>query len=282
MLHDGEILSIVVMETAQGPDGTTKYDVAASNARTEASAKEIGDAFYGVSKVNKGESYIFRNGVWSDWIESDLLTEFNEATQNMFVTDNFSIKAYMVAHTHAWEYSGSGATITASCGNAGCTVATPPTLTVNAPMLKVEGGEGSAEATVEASDTWTGDNGLPAVPAVEYYSGETRLDGAPTTAGTYTARITVGDTTAEVEYTIEKKGTNPSSSPASAATGGGSAGSPAGRPSSTTTNGGTAATTSASSGNLARTGDPASIASVAALAAAGAGLAMAGMRRRRG
>ena len=97
VLKDGERLSVVATETSKGQNGETKYDVAASNARTKASATEINDGFYGVSKVNKGESFIYRNGAWADWTESDLLPEFNEATQNMFVTDNFSIKAYMVA-----------------------------------------------------------------------------------------------------------------------------------------------------------------------------------------
>ena len=116
VIKNGEAFSVVATETVKDKDGATKYDVAASNARTEASAKAIGDGFYGVSKVNKGESFIFRNGAWADWTESDLISEFNEATQNMFVTDNFSIKAYMVAKKAENPIVAKGRTISAPVG----------------------------------------------------------------------------------------------------------------------------------------------------------------------
>lgn len=106
---------------------------------------------------------------------------------------------------HEWSYSAYGASITATCGKQSCSVLTKPTLAIVAPTLSVEGGEGSAEATVIANRTWTADNELPDKPEVVYWSGNTQLDEAPTTVGSYKAEITVGSATAKAEYTIEAK-----------------------------------------------------------------------------
>ena len=50
---------------------------------------------YGVAVVNKGESFVFEDGAWSDW------TEFEPRIRNLddYAIDNFSIKAYMIAKT---------------------------------------------------------------------------------------------------------------------------------------------------------------------------------------
>lgn len=106
---------------------------------------------------------------------------------------------------HEWSYSAYGASITATCGKQSCSVLTKPTLAIVAPTLVVEGGEGSAKATVIANRTWTADNELPNRPEVVYWSGDTQLKEAPTTVGSYRAEITVGGATAKVEYTIEAK-----------------------------------------------------------------------------
>lgn len=112
---------------------------------------------------------------------------------------------------HDWGYSTFGASITATCNNTRCFLWPQPTLAIVAPTLTVEGGEGSAEATVTANETWRTVNELPEIPEVVYWSGDEKLDEAPTTVGSYKAQITVNNVTAtksataELEYTIEEK-----------------------------------------------------------------------------
>ena len=115
------------------------------------------------------------------------------------------------AHPHKFTYTADGAVITASCIS-GCPNSLDTnvqTLTINAPELTIEGGTGRADATVTASAGWTTEIGLAEVPEVVYYSGTTVLNAAPTTAGDYTAAITVGTgdntATAELAYTITRK-----------------------------------------------------------------------------
>ncbi|MBP1548867.1 MAG: hypothetical protein J6A05_02585 [Oscillospiraceae bacterium] len=74
------------------------------------------------------------------------------------------------------------------------------TFTLEAPADLTYNGE-AKEATV----TVAGEVGGEATPTVEYYIGNEKLDAAPTNRGTYTAKITVDDATAELEFTIGAK-----------------------------------------------------------------------------
>ncbi len=56
------------------------------------------------------------------------------------------------------------------------------------------------EATVTISEDWIG----AAVPSIEYYNNENKLNDAPTDAGIYTAKITMEGATASIEFTIVK------------------------------------------------------------------------------
>ena len=47
---------------------------------------------YGIAVVNKGESFIYDNGEWTDWTEYELRTRLLDD----YAIDNFSIKAYMI------------------------------------------------------------------------------------------------------------------------------------------------------------------------------------------
>jgi hypothetical protein len=61
--------------------------------------------------VNRGESYVYQDGQWTDWYDyekkpSDVAIEqFNtmgiELTSDMVSTDNFSIKLYVAAEDEA-------------------------------------------------------------------------------------------------------------------------------------------------------------------------------------
>ncbi|MBP1548866.1 MAG: bacterial Ig-like domain-containing protein [Oscillospiraceae bacterium] len=71
------------------------------------------------------------------------------------------------------------------------------TITIEAPLsLKYTGT--AKEATVAAATHHYVD------PPAEYYKGNEKLEAAPKDVGTYTAKVTYMDATAEVEFTIEK------------------------------------------------------------------------------
>lgn len=101
------------------------------------------------------------------------------------------------AHTHSFTYSASGATITATCSNTGCTLTENPTLTIVKPTLETYGQTGkSAAATLtglEAFNTVTGKS--IAATDIKYVgrAGTTYAESAtaPTNAGKYTAKITL-------------------------------------------------------------------------------------------
>lgn len=113
-------------------------------------------------------------------------------------------------HTHSWTYTASGATITAKCDAADCTLADASggSVTIAAPEAGTPTYDGRPKAAaMTVSNDWLGasaDN-----IHITYKQGETALSDAPTDAGTYTAGITVGEgegaVTASVEYTIAPK-----------------------------------------------------------------------------
>ena len=123
-------------------------------------------------------------------------------------------------HTHSFTYSASGATITASCGADGCTLPASSagagdhvaTLTIGAPTLTYVGqtGDGiSANATLTGLEDFNTATGKTIAATDIKYVGR---DGtsyaesgtAPTNAGKYTAKITVEEKTARVDYEIDK------------------------------------------------------------------------------
>ncbi|MBR3024716.1 MAG: hypothetical protein IKH71_09715, partial [Oscillospiraceae bacterium] len=108
-------------------------------------------------------------------------------------------------HGHEFTYSASGAKITADCeGSIGdCDLTSAPELTLVAPAKKKDTDNLSAAATIdglEAFNTATGKNISAA--DIEYYSGTTKLNAAPTAEGDYTAKLTVDGATASVAYSI--------------------------------------------------------------------------------
>ena len=154
------------------------------------------------------------------WQDSATFTGLAKNTQYTFYqrlkeTANYNASPASAAaqfsttnHNHDWgSFTANGATISATCGNSdgGHSGELSATMTITAPALKVYGGTGDAEATVE--------NGIEGVEyTVVYKQGKTVLDAAPTAAGTYTASITLAaadigqesDVTASVTYTIDK------------------------------------------------------------------------------
>ncbi len=106
-------------------------------------------------------------------------------------------------HTHAWSYSATGETITAVCTD-GCDYeGTDIQLTIVKPANLTYDGV-PAKATLSATSI----AGQSTLPDIKYIGrGSTSYaesTTAPTGAGTYTAKITIGGKTASVDYEIAK------------------------------------------------------------------------------
>ncbi|MBO4867430.1 MAG: hypothetical protein J5582_12870 [Ruminococcus sp.] len=123
---------------------------------------------------------------------SDLTIEWN------INTSQFRVSATSV-HKHSWSYTANGNTITAECTD-GCDITNGLTMTISAPtVLEYDGNP--KEVTLNSDYNITA---FPDTYTIEYYSGTTKLSSAPTNKGSYTAKVTAGNATASVEFTITK------------------------------------------------------------------------------
>ena len=120
-----------------------------------------------------------------------------------FTSDNtaYSVMAEggelkLSSHIHSFNYTASGASITATCGE-GCDITTGLTLTISAPSDLIY--NGSPKPATLNSDYSTEAFGTP---VISYKKGGESISGAPTDVGEYTASVTVGDATASVSFTI--------------------------------------------------------------------------------
>ncbi len=102
-------------------------------------------------------------------------------------------------HNHAYNYTANGNVITATCSNADgyCTDTNGGTLTISAPADLYADGTTAKEATVE--------NNLADTSVAVNVTYSTADGKAPTTAGTYTASVTIGGATATVQFEIIKR-----------------------------------------------------------------------------
>ncbi len=111
---------------------------------------------------------------------------------------------YLWNHTHTWQFTAEGNTITATCIDPDCEYHTDAlTLTLNAPEAEVEGEtdksyEASSEDDLAVTGEEIGKITYEGTGDTEYPSSET----APVKAGTYRARITAGGAAAVVNYKI--------------------------------------------------------------------------------
>jgi len=133
-----------------------------------------------------------------------------DAKSEGYVVTKEGESLYLALHTHDWEYTANGATITATCRNTdgACPNRSGGILTITAPDESTLTYDGS-EKKAKLADSLT--TAAPVtVDDIRYYTGDSltgsELSGGsyPKDAGTYTASITVGGVTAEVTYTIAK------------------------------------------------------------------------------
>ena len=128
------------------------------------------------------------------------------------VSGNHDIGAVEIAaHVHDFTYSASGATLTATCREAGLCDLTDKKATLTIIVPKSLAYDGTAKTATVSGE-------IPGVttPAIVYKQGTTELKSAPVNAGEYTANITLtnvvqtdslstGSVTASVSFTITKK-----------------------------------------------------------------------------
>ena len=122
-----------------------------------------------------------------------------------------TFEAKLGVHSHAFTYTADGDTITAECtGEGTCKITEGLTMTISAADATYDGEAHGAELSTGYNTTAFPDN-----YTIEYYKGSTKLSGAPVNAGDYTAKVTVGNATAAVDYTISKKALTITADPAS-------------------------------------------------------------------
>ncbi len=190
--------SMLDADDTYGGSGTisiTGGDVTA-NGGTDASA-------IGTSKLKDtinltiGEGMVISTGASAD----NLLPCNDYAAHRKLDVQNNSIQnvqyAHVMAHTHSMSYEASGNTLTGTCSAAGCNYTENKfTLTINAEDVTYDtlphGATLAVNGVAHGGDEFE----------IEYYSDETKLDSVPVNAGTYTAKVTLGEATAEKSYTI--------------------------------------------------------------------------------
>ena len=153
------------------------------------------------------------------WIPYTEIFKPDGTNQGYVITvDEQNGKLYLNSHIHNWIYdlSATRQTITANCNVTGCPKPDGGWVTIDKPKHEVYGDGKSAEATLNAVN-WQPD--AVTVSNIKYGQPGKLLSEAPTDAGTYWASITIGNRTADVQYTINsKKVTDPTIEVADAGT----------------------------------------------------------------
>ena len=128
-----------------------------------------------------------------------------------FTMPDGNVTVTATLHTHNISYASTDNIITATCLADHCYLTdSKAALIINKPALTTYGGEEEATATLTGLDTFNAATGLNiSADNIRYigrgntnYAENTK---APTKAGDYTAKITVGGKTASVNYTIAQK-----------------------------------------------------------------------------
>ena len=130
--------------------------------------------------------------------------------QKYVVTKDEKGNLYMGLHQHSWTYTtGGDDTIKVTCSADGCNLESDfaATYMVTAPTVLTYSGSDKV-ATVKVSDNATGEE-FPDVPKIVYQKQTggsfEEMEGVPKDAGTYRAKITMGNQSAWVIYAIKEK-----------------------------------------------------------------------------
>ena len=99
-VKNGQRFSVVVMEKGKDEKGADQYSYATVCSNSKEYAEQNDYPAYGIPVLHEGESFVYEGGAWSDWTEG--LPKFKKAQEvdDLYVFENFSIKAYVVAKTN--------------------------------------------------------------------------------------------------------------------------------------------------------------------------------------
>ena len=161
-----------------------------------ANAGGIGKNYYRNNTV--GSITLGENVKLSHSTDGETYTDYESADY----TERYQYMKAETSHAHSFTYSASGATITATCDGMGdCNITDGLTLTISAPTELTYDGNSKA-ATLSTGYNTTA---FPDEYTIKYYQGGNEIDAANVkAAGDYTAKVTVGDATAGVDFTITK------------------------------------------------------------------------------
>ncbi len=110
-IKDGEKIAVVVEESIVNENGEKIYEYTVNSGLSKETAQAIGNQpVYSVGVVNPGESYLYENGQWKDWANTEVAMPGGSENElgsmglggegvsfkDLFTVDNFSIKAYVV------------------------------------------------------------------------------------------------------------------------------------------------------------------------------------------
>ena len=120
-----------------------------------------------------------------------------EDTDNYNLVEHVDITVQVVDHEHNWSYTANGASITASCGGEDCPVTEGLTITLEAPSGDMHYDGNARLATLKAGYS---EEAFPDI-VVKYFQGSNEVNEC-VNVGKYTAKMTVGNATASVEFEI--------------------------------------------------------------------------------
>ncbi|MBR6279170.1 MAG: hypothetical protein IKR41_10540, partial [Bacteroidales bacterium] len=142
---------------------------------------------------------------WTNKEGTEGLTNIKVSTEGQKLS-TFKKVQFPVAHTHNFSYSASGSTITATCSVENCSLTdNKVSLTIVAPEMTVSGTAKNANATLTGLEEFNSATELAVDAAdIKYVNRDkgNETSTAPTSAGQYTAKITIEGQTASVDYEI--------------------------------------------------------------------------------
>lgn len=176
--------------------GKTQNLYLANGVKVKVAGAMSDEASIGVTMQTPG---VFTNSTNTDYNVAGNFTSDNADYE--VIKDSTSKQLKLGVHSHTFTYTADGDTITAECtGEGTCKITEGLTMTISASDATYDGAAHGAELSTGYNTT-----AFPGTYTIEYFKGETKLDGAPVDAGNYTAKVTVGDATASVDFTIAKK-----------------------------------------------------------------------------
>ena len=104
-LEEGQRFSIVSTCSSVNQQGAREYSISVNKGMSEAVSQQRRVNRFTKAVVNEGESYLFRDGEWTDWSEyienilidpHDMYITISRRLIDICPLDNFSIKAYVV------------------------------------------------------------------------------------------------------------------------------------------------------------------------------------------